>query len=89
MSNTYTDFIDSYVKAISDDESETSTVLDALEELRSNDAYKRTFSDRFSELISEKGNLDYSPKADERKNLIPAYREYLLSLYKKRFYLMK
>lgn len=84
MSNTYTEFLDKYIEAISDDEPEISTVLATLDKLRESDDYKLSFSDRFSKLISEKGNLPYSLDAIERKNMIPSYRDYLLSLYKEK-----
>ena len=82
MSNTYTEFVDSYIESISEDEPQITTVLNALEQLRTNDDYNLTFSDRFSKLISEKGNLPYSPNVDERKAFLPLYRDYLYTVYK-------
>lgn len=82
MSNTYTEFVDSYIESISEDEPQISTVLNALDQLRTNDDYNLTFSARFSKLISEKGNLPYSPNADERKTFLPLYRKYLYTVYK-------
>lgn len=84
MASNYTKFIDNYIATLSDDETEICTVLDALEKLRSNDDYNLTFSDRFSKLISEKGNLPYSPNATEREKYVSFYRKYLLTLYKEK-----
>lgn len=82
MSNTYTEFVDNYIESVSEDEPIISTVLNALEQLTANDDYNLTFSDRFSKLLSEKGNLPYSSNIDEREDFLPLYRNYLITIYK-------
>lgn len=82
MSTNYTEIINNFIGTIPDEEPEITTVLDALKKLISDEAYNRTFSDRFSELVSKKGNLPYAPHADERQDYNSLYQNYLLSLYR-------
>lgn len=75
MSHEYTEHIEKYINSISDD-SDITTVINALENLKSGPAYNLPFSQRFSDFLFEKRK--FSDQKKQCEDLVSLYKNNIL-----------